>query len=57
MIISQTECYTMGEMSMGNTLAITLWKMLKVGALTNDEKKKGEIENIKNIMKKEKNDC
>ncbi|GAB6251590.1 MULTISPECIES: hypothetical protein [Bacillus cereus group] len=42
---------------MGNTLAITLWKMLKVGALTNDEKKKGEIENIKNIMKKEKNDC
>ncbi|MEH7242427.1 MULTISPECIES: hypothetical protein [Bacillus] len=42
---------------MGNTLAITLWKMLKVGVLTNDEKKKGEIENIKNIMKKEKNDC
>ncbi|WP_302848843.1 hypothetical protein [Bacillus sp. NH11B] len=42
---------------MGNTLAITLWKMLKVEVLTNDEKKKGEIKNIKNIVKTEKNDC
>ncbi|MGH1296380.1 hypothetical protein [Bacillus pretiosus] len=34
-----------------------LWKMLKLGILTNDEEKKNEVENIKSIVRKEKNDC
>lgn len=46
----------MEEVDMGNTIAVTLWEMLKVGALTDDEKKKEEIESIKNIVKT-KNDC
>lgn len=35
----------------------TLWEMLKLGVLTNDEEKKKEVETIKSIVRKEKNDC
>ncbi|MCU4978336.1 hypothetical protein OB987_11740 [Bacillus cereus] len=35
----------------------TLWKMLKLEVLTNDEEKKKEVETIKSIVRKEKNDC
>ncbi|WP_257208229.1 hypothetical protein [Bacillus cereus] len=42
---------------MENVLESTLWEMLKLGALTKDENEKKMVENIKNIVKKEKNDC
>lgn len=42
---------------MGNVLANTLWEMLKVDVLTKDAEQKEQIENIKDIIKKEKNDC
>lgn len=42
---------------MENVLESTLWEMLKLGALTTDENEKNLVENIKNIVKKEKNDC
>ncbi|WP_267491184.1 hypothetical protein [Bacillus sp. RIT694] len=42
---------------MGNVLANTLWEMLKVDVLTKDAKQKEQIEKIKDIIKKEKNDC
>ncbi|EPY7701397.1 hypothetical protein AB1I92_16180 [Bacillus mobilis] len=42
---------------MENVLESTLWKMLKLGVLTTDENEKKLVENIKNIVKKEKNDC
>ena len=32
---------------MGNTIAVTLWEMLKVGALTDDEKKKKKLKVLK----------
>ncbi|CAM3939868.1 hypothetical protein BAPA111454_06850 [Bacillus paranthracis] len=35
----------------------TLWEMLKLEVLTNDEEKKKEVETIKSIVRKEKNDC
>ncbi|WP_255289005.1 hypothetical protein [Bacillus thuringiensis] len=35
----------------------TLWEMLKLEVLTNDEEKKKEVKTIKSIVKKEKNDC
>lgn len=43
--------------NMGNVLANTLWEMLKVDVLTKDAKQKEQIEKIKDIIKKEKNDC
>ncbi|AJG58927.1 hypothetical protein [Bacillus cereus] len=42
---------------MENVLESTLWEMLKLGVLTKDENEKKMVENIKNIVKKEKNDC
>lgn len=42
---------------MGNVLVNTLWEMLKVDVLTKDAEQKEQIENIKDIIKKEKNDC
>ncbi|MHC2834741.1 hypothetical protein [Bacillus sp. AFS094611] len=42
---------------MGNVLANTLWEMLKVGVLTKDAEQKEQVENITDIIKKEKNDC
>ncbi|WP_255298907.1 hypothetical protein [Bacillus cereus] len=42
---------------MGNVLANTLWEMLKVDVLTKNAEQKEQIENIKDIIKKEKNDC
>ncbi|MGG1344127.1 hypothetical protein ABE244_26920 [Bacillus toyonensis] len=42
---------------MGNGIAITLWEMLKVGIIANDKVKREEIETIKDIIRKEKNDC
>ncbi|BAL19605.1 conserved hypothetical protein [Bacillus cereus NC7401] len=47
----------MGEATMENVLESTLWEMLKLGVLTTDENEKKLVENIKNIVKKEKNDC
>lgn len=47
----------MGEPTMENVLESTLWEMLKLGVLTTDENEKKLVENIKNIVKKEKNDC
>lgn len=41
---------------MENVLESTLWEMLKLGVLTTDENEK-VVENIKNRVKKEKNDC
>ncbi|WP_255289886.1 hypothetical protein [Bacillus cereus] len=35
----------------------TLWEMLKLEVLTNDEEKKKEVETIKSIVRNEKNDC
>ena len=35
----------------------TLWEILKLGVLTDDEEKKKDVENIKSIVRKEKNDC
>lgn len=34
-----------------------LWEMLKLGILTDDEEQKKVVENIKNIVRNEKNDC
>ncbi|WP_257205870.1 hypothetical protein [Bacillus sp. AFS051223] len=42
---------------MGNVLVNTLWEMLKVDVLTKDAEQKEQIENIKDMIKKEKNDC
>ncbi|MGE7891531.1 hypothetical protein ACQKN7_29985 [Bacillus cereus] len=42
---------------MGNVLESTLWEMLKLGVLTTDENEKKMVDNIKNIVRKEKNDC
>lgn len=39
---------------MENVLESTLWEMLKLGVLTTDENEKKLVENIKNIVKKEK---
>ncbi len=47
----------MGGPTMENVLESTLWEMLKLGVLTTDENEKKLVENIKNIVKKEKNDC
>ncbi|MGG5738628.1 hypothetical protein [Bacillus cereus group sp. IBL03679] len=42
---------------MGNALESTLWEMLKLEVLTTDENEKKVVESIKNIVRKEKNDC
>ncbi|WP_276308039.1 hypothetical protein [Bacillus toyonensis] len=42
---------------MGNTLESTLWEMLKLEVLTTNEDEKKVVESIKNIVRKEKNDC
>ncbi|WP_257130026.1 hypothetical protein [Bacillus toyonensis] len=42
---------------MGNVLVNTLWEMLKVDVLTKEAEQKEQIEKIKDIIKKEKNDC
>ncbi|WP_257132370.1 hypothetical protein [Bacillus wiedmannii] len=42
---------------MGNVLESTLWEMLKLEVLTTDENEKKVVESIKNIVRKEKNDC
>ncbi|EOG8705903.1 hypothetical protein ACLJKH_000242 [Bacillus cereus] len=42
---------------MENVLESTLWEMLKLGVLTTDENEKKLVENIKDRVKKEKNDC
>ncbi|GEM_PF-4999862 len=34
-----------------------LWEMLKLGILTDNEEQKKAVENIKNIVRNEKNDC
>lgn len=47
----------MGEQTMKNVLESILWEMLKLGVLTADENEKNLVENIKNIVRKEKNDC
>ncbi|MCU5351518.1 MULTISPECIES: hypothetical protein [Bacillus cereus group] len=39
---------------MGNVLESTLWEMLKLGVLTTDENEKKMVDNIKNIVRKEK---
>lgn len=44
----------MGEATMGNVLESTLWEMLKLGVLTTDENEKKMVDNIKNIVRKEK---
>ena len=46
-----------GGRSMGNVLVNTLWEMLKVDVLTKEAEQKEQIEKIKDIIKKEKNDC
>lgn len=42
---------------MENVLENTLWEMLKLEVLTNDKEQKEVVENIKNIVRKERNDC
>ncbi|HFK1405485.1 MULTISPECIES: hypothetical protein [Bacillus] len=42
---------------MENVLENTLWEMLKLEVLTTDDNEKKLVESIKNIVRKEKNDC